>query len=87
VVIAAGTSGKYKTVFQNIFVGSTILWYALQAEARTRDWQGELWSGWQTFHFWFSVVTLSVAVVLTIYSMLVYLWGYRALATSPPPRD
>ncbi len=79
VVIPAGRSGKYKTVSQNLFIGSAILWYALQAAARAREWNGEVWQGWQTFHFAFSVAMLSVAVVLTIYSMVVYLWGYRSL--------
>ncbi len=84
VVIPAGPAGKYKTVFQNIFIGSTILWYALQPLARASGWSGGFWAGWSTFHFWFSVATLTVAVVLTIYSMLVYLWNYRALATADP---
>lgn len=79
VVIAAGQSGKYKAVFQNIFIGSTIFWYALHAAARTRGWDGSVWNGWQVFHFSFSVLTLTVAVVLTIYSMVVYLWSYRAV--------
>jgi CDP-diacylglycerol--glycerol-3-phosphate 3-phosphatidyltransferase len=79
VVIPAGQSGKYKTVFQNIFIGSAILWYALQAAAQHRGWGGAVWDGWESFHFWFSVSTLSVAVVLTVYSMGVYLWNYRSL--------
>lgn len=81
VVIPAGQAGKYKAVFQNVFIGSAILWYALQSAARTQGWSGSVWSFWQTFHFAFSVVTLSVAVVLTLYSMGVYLWNYRAIAT------
>lgn len=84
VVIPAGPAGKYKTVFQNIFIGSTILWYALHAAARTRGWSGGMWRGWESFHFWFSVITLSVAVVLTIYSMIVYLWNYRSLVDGEP---
>lgn len=32
-VIAAGGSGKLKAVFQNIFIGTTIFWYALQSAA------------------------------------------------------
>jgi CDP-diacylglycerol---glycerol-3-phosphate 3-phosphatidyltransferase len=82
VVIAAGPSGKHKAVFQSIFIGSTILWYALQAAARSGGWSGGFWSAWSVFHFWFSVVVLSIAVVLTIYSMGVYLWNYRALVAS-----
>lgn len=79
VVIAAGQSGKFKAVFQNIFAGSSILWYALQSAALDQAWNGGLWRGWQLFHFALSVFTLAVAVVLTLYSMLVYLWNYRSV--------
>ncbi|HEX6926413.1 MAG TPA: CDP-diacylglycerol--glycerol-3-phosphate 3-phosphatidyltransferase [Longimicrobiaceae bacterium] len=79
VVIPAGASGKYKAVFQNVFIGSSILWYALLAEANRRGWDGPVWNGWTRFHFAFSVVVLSVAVILTVYSMAVYLWNYRSL--------
>jgi CDP-diacylglycerol---glycerol-3-phosphate 3-phosphatidyltransferase len=79
VVIAAGTAGKYKTVFQNIFIGTAILWYALDAAARARGWAGGGWETWRSALYTLSVVTLSIAVILTIYSMLVYLWGYRSL--------
>lgn len=85
VVIAAGPAGKYKTVFQSIFIGSTILWYALHAAARNQGWGGGFWDGWQVFHFWFSVVTLLIAVVLTIYSMVVYLWNSRSLIAGQRP--
>ena len=79
VVIAAGQAGKYKTVFQNIFIGTAILWYALQSAARDYGWDGSFWSGWLRFHFAVSVIVLAIAVVLTIYSMVVYLWGYRSV--------
>lgn len=82
VVIAAGPAGKYKTVCQNIFIGAAILWYALQSAARGNGWDGDFWSGWQTFHLAFSVVTLSIAVILTVYSLLVYLWSYRSVMLS-----
>lgn len=79
VVIPAGKSGKYKTVFQNFFIGSAILWYALHSAARDEGWSGAFWEDWQVFHFGFAATTLSIAVVLTVYSMIVYLWGYRSL--------
>ena len=34
VVLAAGKAGKLKAVFQNIFIGAAIFWYALQSAAR-----------------------------------------------------
>lgn len=79
VVIAAGPAGKYKTVFQNIFIGAGILWLALWSAARDRGWNGDVWARWQDIHFTFCVVVLSVAVFLTVYSMIVYLWGYRSV--------
>jgi CDP-diacylglycerol---glycerol-3-phosphate 3-phosphatidyltransferase len=79
VVIAAGPAGKYKTVFQNIFIGAAILWLAFWSAARDNGWNGRTWEMWQKIHFTFAVITLSIAVVLTVYSMLVYLWGYRSV--------
>jgi CDP-diacylglycerol--glycerol-3-phosphate 3-phosphatidyltransferase len=82
VVIPAGKAGKYKAVLQNFAIGSGILWYALHSMAHTHGWNGSFWDGWQSFHFGFSVVTMGAAVVLTVYSMLVYLWQYRTLRPS-----
>lgn len=82
VVIAAGQSGKYKAVFQNLFIGSGILWYALRSASFQYEWSGPVWRGWQGFHFSFSVLVLSIAVVLTVYSLVVYLWSYRSIVLS-----
>lgn len=79
VVIAAGPAGKYKAVVQNVFIGAAMLWYALQSAARRGGWSGSLWESWLTIHFTFSVIALSIAVILTVYSLLVYLWGYRSV--------
>lgn len=79
VVIPAGPAGKYKTVCQNIFIGATILWYAKLSAAAHFGWGGGGFEIWRTIHYTFCVVTLAVAVILTVYSMLVYLWGYRAM--------
>jgi CDP-diacylglycerol---glycerol-3-phosphate 3-phosphatidyltransferase len=79
VVIPAGQAGKYKTVMQNVFIGATLLWYALQSASRDYGWTGQTWEVWQVVHISFCVITLSIALVLTVYSMLVYLWGYRSV--------
>jgi CDP-diacylglycerol---glycerol-3-phosphate 3-phosphatidyltransferase len=76
-VIPAGRAGKQKAVFQNIFIGVTILWYALQSAALSRGWSGSFWSGWRTFHGWFFLTSLALAVFLTVYSMVVYLLAWR----------
>jgi CDP-diacylglycerol--glycerol-3-phosphate 3-phosphatidyltransferase len=79
VVIAAGSAGKQKALFQSLFAGGLLLWYPLLAVAVDRGWVGALWTGWSLFHRVFVTVTLAVAVVLTVYSMLDYLWRYRSL--------
>lgn len=84
VVIAAGTAGKYKAVFQNVFIGAGILWYALQSLARDRGWSGGFWRGWEGFHFAFAALMLAIAVALTVYSLWVYLRRYRTLASEAP---
>jgi CDP-diacylglycerol---glycerol-3-phosphate 3-phosphatidyltransferase len=79
VVIPAGPAGKYKTVFQSIFIGAAMLWYALDPLARERGWAGGAWETWRSALFGLSVLTFSIALVLTIYSMIVYLRNYRSL--------
>jgi CDP-diacylglycerol--glycerol-3-phosphate 3-phosphatidyltransferase len=79
VVIAAGKEGKFKAVFQNMFIGGEILWLALRSRALERAWDSPFWSFWKVFHGSYVAITLAIAVVLTAYSLLVYLWRYRAL--------
>ena len=83
VVIPAGKEGKHKAIFQNAFIGSAILWYALRGEALEHGWVGPFWSFWTVFHGLFVAISLGAAVLLTAYSLMVYLWRYRALVTSP----
>ena len=82
IVIPAGRAGKQKAVFQNIFVGAAILWYALQSAAVNNNWTGDFWPKWQVFHGWFFLTSLTIAVFLTVYSMVVYLVAWRKLAKS-----
>jgi CDP-diacylglycerol--glycerol-3-phosphate 3-phosphatidyltransferase len=80
VVIAAGSAGKIKTLVQNIFIGATILWFAWKDLRIAFGWQQDrLGQFWETFHGAFVAVTLGVAVVLTVYSLAVYLYRYRGL--------
>ena len=79
VVIAAGSAGKHKAVWQNIFIGSAIFWYALQSAAVNLGWTGEAWVWWQRFHAFVLLLSLAVAVVLTVYSMIVYIRSWSKL--------
>jgi CDP-diacylglycerol--glycerol-3-phosphate 3-phosphatidyltransferase len=80
IVIAAGISGKRKALLQSLFSGGLLAWYPLAMLASSRGW-GDLggWHAWKTFHGAWVGVTLALAIVLTIYSMLDYLWRYRSV--------
>lgn len=80
VVIAAGLTGKRKTLLQSLFSGGLLLWYPLLMLAEERGWeQSAVWRGWAAFHGGWVAITLALALFLTVYSMLDYLWRYRSL--------
>jgi CDP-diacylglycerol--glycerol-3-phosphate 3-phosphatidyltransferase len=80
VVIAAGKSGKNKALFQSLFMAALLLWYPLLATAAARGWTGaRSWSVFAKGFGAFIALTLVVALFLTVYSMLDYLWSYRSL--------
>lgn len=80
VVLAAGSAGKLKAVFQNIATGAIIFWYALMSASREHAWDTRFWNGlWVPFHRVFSIGTLIIAVVLTLWSLGVYLNSFRTL--------
>lgn len=79
VVISAGKSGKWKTLSQNLFIGGVLLWYPLRMLSLDRGWEGGFWAFWSHLHGAWIGITLSVAIVLTLYSMADYFWSYRAL--------
>jgi CDP-diacylglycerol--glycerol-3-phosphate 3-phosphatidyltransferase len=89
VVIAAAGAGKLKTIIQDIFIGATILWFAWRDLAAARGWRRG-WAGdlWDRIHGGVVAVTLAVAVLLTLYSLAVYLYRYRGLfrSATPPAR-
>jgi CDP-diacylglycerol--glycerol-3-phosphate 3-phosphatidyltransferase len=79
VVIAAGREGKLKVIFQDIFIGATIAWFAWKDFLVRTGITGWMRDAWTEFHGTVVAVTLGVAVVLTVYSFAVYLYKYRAL--------
>lgn len=92
VVIAAAGAGKAKTIVQDVFIGATIAWFAWRDMRMAFGWQGG-WFGrfWNEFHGILVAVTLGAAVVLTAYSLAVYIYRYRKLFRRLPadaaPRD
>jgi CDP-diacylglycerol---glycerol-3-phosphate 3-phosphatidyltransferase len=84
-VIPAGPEGKLKAVFQNIFSGATIFWFALQSAAVTHGWTGVFWDRWQAWlHAPVVLIALVIALILTVYSMVVYLVKWRRPVDTGP---
>ncbi len=77
VVIAAGSSGKRKAMFQMFFIGGLLLWYPLVRVGAERGWSGPFWSFFSTGLQAWVAIFLALALILTVYSMLDYLWSYR----------
>jgi CDP-diacylglycerol--glycerol-3-phosphate 3-phosphatidyltransferase len=91
VIIAAGGAGKIKTIVQDIFIGATILWFAWKDMRVEFGWErGWLGAFWEQFHGTVVAITLAVAVLLTAYSLAVYIYrssrvgGWR---TGRPTRE
>ncbi len=82
VVIAAGVSGKRKALLQALFSGGLLLWYPLLAIAGGSGWDdNSAWAVWSLFHEAWIGITLALAIILTVYSMLDYLWRYRSVVS------
>ncbi|HTT66813.1 MAG TPA: CDP-diacylglycerol--glycerol-3-phosphate 3-phosphatidyltransferase [Gemmatimonadales bacterium] len=79
VVIPAGREGKLKAILQYVFIGATIAWFAWKDYLVRTGLTGRMRNAWDEFHGAFVAVTLGLAVVLTVYSFVVYLVKYRAL--------
>lgn len=81
VIIPAIGAGKLKAVVQNVFIAATIGWFAWKDWLATHKFAGWFRDFWDQFHGWVVAVTLGFAVILTVYSLMVYLYKYRALIT------
>lgn len=79
VVIPAAGPGKLKAVVQNVFIGATIAWFAWKDALAAHRWAGWFRNFWDQFHGAVVAITLGGAVVLTVYSLIVYIYRYRAL--------
>ena len=76
VVIAAIVPAKVKTVFQLLWQGAAYLWFVVATIAMTRDWTGAGWHGIAFFIGTAGTIVMSVAVLLTLYSLWLYVSRY-----------
>lgn len=80
VVIAADGGGKLKAIFQSIFIGATIAWFAFRDAWRPLALgRSEFGRFWNEFHGAFVALTLGIALLLTLYSFVAYVYRHRHL--------
>jgi CDP-diacylglycerol---glycerol-3-phosphate 3-phosphatidyltransferase len=81
IVIPAVGAGKLKAAVQNVFIGATIGWFAWKDWLASHKFAGWFRTFWDQFHGAVVAITLGVAIILTVYSLAVYLYSYRRLIT------
>ncbi len=80
VIIAAIGPAKWKTGMQLVWQGSAYFWFFAATLAATRGWTGEpLWQAFASFNGIVGLATMSAAVLLTVYSLWLYLRRYGGL--------
>jgi phosphatidylglycerophosphate synthase len=76
IVIAALGPGKLKTTFQMIWVGAAFFWFMASSVAMEHGWRGQAWNAFALFNGIVGTVSMVLAIVLTVYSMALYVRQY-----------
>jgi CDP-diacylglycerol--glycerol-3-phosphate 3-phosphatidyltransferase len=80
VVIAAIGPAKWKTGMQLVWQGAAYFWFFAATLAASQGWEGHpLWRAFAPFNGVVGVATMIVALVLTVYSLGLYLLRYGAV--------
>ena len=84
IVIAAIGPAKWKTAFQLIWQGSAYFWFWAATLAGTKGWTSALWRGFAVFNGTVGTIMMIAAVILTVYSLVLYLRSFgNVFATAP----
>jgi len=76
VVISAIGPAKWKTGFQSVWVGSAYFWFFAASLAIAKGWENPAWRAFAYFNGIVGTVTMVISVVLTMYSLALYLRRY-----------
>lgn len=79
VVIAAIGPAKWKTGFQSFWVGSAYFWFFAASLAAARGWNNAAWREFAYFNGIVGTVAMVTSVVLTLYSLGLYLRRYAGV--------
>jgi phosphatidylglycerophosphate synthase len=86
VVIAAIGPAKWKTGFQSVWVGSAYFWFFAATLAATHRWDMPSWNGFASFNGVVGVGAMAGSLILTLYSLWLYLRTYGRVFTGTPVR-
>jgi CDP-diacylglycerol--glycerol-3-phosphate 3-phosphatidyltransferase len=78
-VIAAIGPAKWKTTFQMLWQGAAYFWFWIASLATTRRWDNAAWHAFANFNGICGTVAMTAAVLLTIYSFVLYVQRYGAI--------
>jgi CDP-diacylglycerol---glycerol-3-phosphate 3-phosphatidyltransferase len=88
IIISAIGPAKWKTGFQSTWVGAAYCWFAARTLAEHRGWlELEAWRAFAQFNGMVGTISLVGAVVLTVWSLGLYLHRYGAAVWRTPMRQ
>jgi CDP-diacylglycerol---glycerol-3-phosphate 3-phosphatidyltransferase len=83
IVIAALGPGKLKTAFQMIWVGAAFFWIMASTAAMEHGWRGSAWQAFALFNGIVGTISMVLAIILTVYSMGLYVRQYGPMFRQP----
>jgi len=81
-VISAIGPAKWKTAFQSLWVGSAFFWFFARTFASERNWDSSAWHAFELFNGTVGALAMVTAVVLTLYSVWLYVRQYGSVFAS-----
>ncbi|HUR92541.1 MAG TPA: CDP-alcohol phosphatidyltransferase family protein [Gemmatimonadaceae bacterium] len=84
VVIAAIGPAKWKTGFQATWIGAAYFWLFASTLAADAQWGGSAWHAFALFNGMVGFLSMSGAVVLTMYSLALYMRRYSYVFARHP---
>jgi len=87
VVIAAIGPAKWKTGFQLVWQGSAYFWFWAATLAAAKNWTGAtLWRAFAMFNGTVGTIMMIAAVILTVYSLVLYMRSFGAIFAASPSK-
>jgi phosphatidylglycerophosphate synthase len=81
-VISAIGPAKWKTAFQSLWVGSAFFWFGARTLAAEQGWNSTAWNAFAQFNGTVGALAMVTAVVLTLYSVWLYVRQYGSVFAS-----